>query len=63
MEIKVLLKCGDFRTFNEDYRPGGSYENKIEYHDGWVIITDVWGNATALPSSDIQEIETTPRRL
>lgn len=60
--IQVRKKDGTVKDFPDGHRPGGSWTNSIRYEVGFVVVTDVWGNETAIPSADIDEIKTTPNR-
>lgn len=56
--ITIRMKDGTTKQFDQKGRSGGSYTNKIEYVEGFVIVTDEWGSTTAIPTADIKEIET-----
>lgn len=41
---------------------GGSYVQSVKYEGNFVLITDVWGNVTAIPADIIQEVKVTAPR-
>lgn len=55
-DIVLKMKNGETRLFREGQRPGGSYQQTIDFKGGFAIITDVWGKQTAIPSADIAEV-------
>jgi len=57
--IKIFMKDGTERDFKHVDRAGGSYTKSIKYEGMFAIITDEWGDATAIPASDIKEIKVT----
>jgi len=62
MNIKVTMKDGTVKEFKHQGRAGGSYTKRITYQGSFAVIRDEWDNETAIPSSDIKEIETSPIR-
>ena len=48
-KITIKFRDGTERSWSER-RGGGSYYNKSVTSEGWVIVTDVWGNNEAFPS-------------
>jgi hypothetical protein len=60
--ITVKMKDGRVRQFPHEGRAGGSWTKTLRYEPGFVVITDEWGNETALPATDIEEIKTHPQR-
>lgn len=55
--IKVTMKDETVRDFKYEGRAGGSYSPSVKYEGVFAIVTDEWGNATALPAADIKEIK------
>lgn len=62
MKVEITLKSGVTRVYEEESRPGGSYQSTVRYEGAFVIVTDVWGKETAIPAADIAQVVTTPRR-
>jgi hypothetical protein len=62
MNITVIMKDGRRREFKHEGRPGGSYTKRLRYEPGFVVITDEWGQETAIPAEDISEVRTEPLR-
>lgn len=58
ISIKVHMKDGTVRDFPHTGRAGGSYSKSIRYETGFVVITDEWGNETAIPTADVEEVKT-----
>ena len=56
--IDVYLKDGSVRHFKEVGRAGGSWTISIEFKEGWCVVSDEWGNLTAIPASDVREVKT-----
>jgi hypothetical protein len=61
-DIRVRLKDGTERHFPHESRPGGGYENALRYEVGFVVVTDVWGKETSLPTADVVDVVVTPMR-
>lgn len=57
--IKILLMNGTVKDFRHVGRSGGSYTKSIRYEGVFAIVTDEWGNSTAIPASEIEEIQVT----
>lgn len=55
-EVRIVMKNGEKKIFTEKTRPGGSYINRVSYEGAFVIVTDVWGNKTAIPAADVEEV-------
>lgn len=55
-EVRIVMKNGEKRIFTEHARAGGGYSNRVAYEGAFVVVTDVWGNKTALPAADIKEV-------
>lgn len=55
--IYVKMKDGTKREFKHEGRAGGSYTKTISYKGAFAVIEDEWGNETAIPSADIEEIK------
>lgn len=51
------MKDGTVREFKECGRAGGSWTQSIKYEGAFAIVVDEWGNQTAIPASDIEEIK------
>ena len=49
-------RISEKKIFTEKTRPGGSYINRVSYEGAFVIVTDVWGNKTAIPAADVEEV-------
>lgn len=62
MNVTITKKDGTVKRFNQR-RGGGSYENKVRYEPGWVVVTDVWGNEVAFPASEVETVEASPARV
>jgi hypothetical protein len=60
--ITVKMKDGTRREFPHKGRAGGSWTKTLRYEIGFVVITDEYGNETAIPSADIEEIITHSNR-
>ena len=58
LNITIMLKDGTEKKFRHVGRSGGSYTISIRYEGSFAIVTDEWGNTTAYPAQDIQEIKT-----
>jgi hypothetical protein len=56
-EITVYMKNGSTKVFEDNGAPGGSYCNEKRFEPGFVVITDPYGNETAIPTADIIEIQ------
>jgi hypothetical protein len=59
--VEIIFKDGTRRTWPEESRPGGSYDNSIEYKGVFVLVKDVWDKTSAFPAGDVKEVITTPR--
>ena len=55
--IVIEYKDGRIERFKEEQRAGGCYRNTLRYETGFIVITDVWGKETSIPSDDIKRIE------
>jgi hypothetical protein len=60
--ITIKMKDGSRREFPHRGRPGGSWTKTLRYEPGFAVITDEYGNETAIPTADIAEINTFPQR-
>lgn len=60
--IKIKMKDGSIRRFDHEGRPGGSYTKTIKYEGAFAVVTDEWGNQTAVPAADIAEVQVDPGR-
>lgn len=60
--ITIKMKDGTDRSFPHEGRPGGSWTKTLRYEPGFVVITDEYGNETAIPTDDIAQINTRPVR-
>ena len=58
MRAKITMKDGTVHNFESHPRPGGSYSNRIEYRDAFVVHIDEWGNTEAFPAQDVAKVET-----
>lgn len=56
-DIRVKMKDGKTKLFKDEGAPGGSYANKLKYDGAFAIVEDPYGNVTAIPAADIEEIE------
>ena len=56
--IKVIMNDGTVRDFEHIGRGDGSYTKSITYEGAFAVIHDEWGNTTAIPASEIREIQT-----
>lgn len=54
--IKIIMKEGPDRDFPHVGRAGGSWEKKVRYEPGFVVVTDEWQNDTAIPADDVKEV-------
>jgi len=54
--IYIKMKDGSTRNFEHEGRAGGSYSKEIRYEMGFVVVTDEWGNETAIPTENIHEV-------
>ncbi len=61
-DITVKMKDGTVKNFKQENRPGGSYYNKVDYKEAFVVVTDVWGKRTSIPAADVAEVEEIPER-
>lgn len=50
------MKDGTVKHFPHEIRPGGSWTNTVRYEGAFVIVSDVWGNETAIPAVDVVEV-------
>lgn len=62
MDVTVRMKNGTVKEFKERGRAGGSWSQSLKYEGGFAIIIDEWGDQTAIPSEDIDEIKTSGNR-
>lgn len=62
MHVTIKMKDGTVREFQERGRPGGSWTQTLKYEGGFAIVVDEWGDQTAIPSADIDEIKTRSSR-
>lgn len=60
--IVIHMKDGTKKEFPHIGRDGGSYTKSIRYEGGFAIITDEYYNEVAIPSHDIEKIETNQHR-
>lgn len=60
--ISVKMKDGSVREFPHVGRAGGSYTKSVKFEGGFVIITDEWYGRTAIPATDVIEVEEMPER-
>ena len=60
--IKITKRDGTVLDFPHRGRPGGSYTKTVRYVPGFVVVTDEWNHETAIPTADIEKVETTPVR-
>lgn len=62
MDIEIKMRDGTVREFKHEGRLDDSdYTKLIRYEGAFTIITDEWGNETAIPALDIVEVKTTLR--
>jgi hypothetical protein len=54
--IRIKMKAGDTRIFEDRGAPGGSYSQSIKYEPGFVVIESAYGDQKAIPSDLIEEI-------
>lgn len=59
-DITITLKNGDVHRSTFQGRAGGSYRNRLELTNGWVIVIDEWGERIAFPAADVAKIEERP---
>lgn len=62
MNVEIKLKSGITKKFPEGSRAGGSWSQQLKYEGAFAIVIDVWGNQTAIPAEDIEEIKTSSHR-
>lgn len=55
--IYIEMKDGTVKEFPHEGRAGGSYTKSIRYEGSFAIITDEWGNETAIPAEDIATVK------
>ena len=55
-DIRVTMKDGKVKTFKDEGAPGGSYSNCLKYEGAFAVIEDPYGNVTAIPVADIENI-------
>ena len=61
-DITVRMKDGTVRSFPEESRPGGSYQNKLSFEGEFAVVRDVRGRRTAIPAQDVIDVtEDAPR--
>lgn len=60
--ITIKMKNGEVKKFPHEGRPGGSYTKTVRYEGMFVIVKDEWGKETAIPATDIEEVEVLPTR-
>jgi hypothetical protein len=58
--IVIKMKNGETKNFPHEGRPGGSYTKTVRYEGMFVIVKDEWGKETAIPASEIEQVEVTP---
>lgn len=58
--ITVKMKDGTVRDFQHTGRAGGSWTKEIKYEGAFAVITDEWGQQTAIPAADIAEVNVLP---
>lgn len=58
MNIFITMSDGTKREFKDYGRSGGSYSQQLELKGDFVIITDCYGEVTAIHSSGVKEIKT-----
>lgn len=62
MNVTIKMKDGTVREFKERGRAGGSWTQSLKYEGGFAIVVDEWGDQTAIPSADIDELKTQSNR-
>lgn len=60
--VRIKMKDGTIRDFLHRGRSGGSYTVIVKYEGAFVIVTDEYDRTTAIPASEIAEVESTPIR-
>lgn len=59
--VTVKMKDGTDRHFKET-RSDRDGKNTVRYEVGFVVVTNVWGKETAIPASDVLEVEFSPEQ-
>ena len=59
MSEKITFKMldGTTREFKHCGRPGGSYTIRLSFEGEFAIVTDEWGDRTAIPGNLISEVK------
>jgi hypothetical protein len=57
--IQIKMKDGTIKDFPHVGRLDGSCTKSIRYEGSFAIIREEWGDETAIPVNDIQEINVT----
>ena len=55
--IAVYMKNGTKKNYPHKARGWADWTKEIRYETGFAIITDEYGNETAIPAQDIEEIK------
>lgn len=58
MDVTVTMKDGTVREFKHRPRAGGSYDLAVKYEGAFVVIVNEYGDQTAIPAADIDQVET-----
>lgn len=54
--VTVIRKDGTQERYEERGRAGGSWTMTLTFQGEFAIITDEWGNVTAIPTNEIRTI-------
>lgn len=57
MRIIIEMKDGTKKEFPDERRPGGSYRNQIRNEPNFIVVTDVWGKETWIPTDQVASIK------
>ena len=57
MNIRLTMKDGTTRDFEDRGAPGGSWSQSMRSEIGFIVITDAYGKSTWIPSDEIAKIE------
>lgn len=58
--VTVKFRDGTDKKFADNGRAGGSFQQTVEYADGYVKVIDVWGHITAYPNDLVREVNECP---
>lgn len=56
-DVTVHFRDGTKQLFRDTGRPGGSWSQRVEYRDSFVVVVDCWENQTAFPMDLVQRVE------